>query len=252
MRVLSISRVAAYLACPLKYRFEHVDKLPKPWRAAALAFGTSIHAGIEWYQRERIEGKSPEIAKALEVFDADWFARNVEPLVFSEKDSQESLKEKGREMLEMYLGSLGPELPRSVEEPFEVDLYDPESGEVLDVRLRGYIDLIEADGTVVDVKTAGRTLETGGVERHLQLSAYALAVFLRSAQIPALRIDLLLKTKQVRLERHGTSRTVEDLAWTARLIRQVALAIDAGHFFPNPSWRCGECEYFANCQSWRG
>ena len=31
-----------------------------------------------------------------------------------------------------------------------------------------------------------------------------------------------------------------------------ALAIQTEHFFPNPSWRCTECEYFAHCQQWRG
>ncbi len=63
---------------------------------------------------------------------------------------------------------------------------------------------------------------------------------------------MLLKTAKPRLERHATTRTVEDLGWTARLIHEVAPAIETEHFFPNPSWRCTECEYFAHCQQWRG
>jgi hypothetical protein len=43
-----------------------------------------------------------------------------------------------------------------------------------------------------------------------------------------------------------------DLSWTARLIREVSVAIETEHFFPNPSWRCTECEFFAHCQAWRG
>jgi hypothetical protein len=43
-----------------------------------------------------------------------------------------------------------------LEEAFEIDLVDPETGEDLELRLRGYIDLVEADGTVVDLKTAAR------------------------------------------------------------------------------------------------
>ena len=106
--------------------------------------------------------------------------------------------------------------------------------------------------TLVDLKTAGRTLEQGGLERHLQLSTYALAFFLLHGSIPKLRLDMLLKTTKPRLERHLTTRTVEDLGWTARLIHEVAAAIQTEHFFPNPSWRCTECEYFAHCQQWRG
>jgi hypothetical protein len=63
---------------------------------------------------------------------------------------------------------------------------------------------------------------------------------------------MLLKTAKPRLERHQTTRSIEDLGWAARLIREVSLAIETEHFFPNPSWRCTECEYFAHCQQWRG
>jgi CRISPR/Cas system-associated exonuclease Cas4 (RecB family) len=95
-------------------------------------------------------------------------------------------------------------------------------------------------------------MSQGDVERHLQLSIYALAHFLETQEIPSLRLDQLLKTRTPRLERYETTRSIEDLSWTVRLVSQVARAIDAGHFYPNPSWRCTECEYFAHCQAWRG
>ena len=251
-RVLSISQVNAYLGCPLKYRFQYVDKIPRPWRGAAMAFGTSVHTAVEWFHKERLAGRSPEIAYVLQIFDADWYAQNAEPLVFPERDSKDSLAEKGRAMLQLYVESSSGVKPVAVEQPFELDLTDPETGEVLDVRLRGIIDLVEEGETLVDLKTAGRTLESGGLERHLQLSTYALAFFLLHGSIPMLRLDMLLKTAKPRLERHPTTRSLEDLGWTARLIREVALAIQTEHFYPNPSWRCTECEYFAHCQQWRG
>jgi putative RecB family exonuclease len=251
-RVSSLSQVSAYLGCPLKYRFQYVDKIPRPWRASALAFGSSVHAAVEWFHRERLAGRTPDLTETLRVFDADWYAQNVDPLVFSERESKDSLAEKGRAMLQLYVESVNGVKPMAVEQPFELDLADPETGELLDVRLRGVIDLVEEGETLVDLKTAGRTLEQGGLERHLQLSTYALAFFLLHGSIPRLRLDMLLKTSKPRLERHETSRTVEDLGWTARLIQQVALAIQTEHFFPNPSWRCSECEYFAHCQRWRG
>jgi len=217
-----------------------------------MAFGSSVHAAVEWFHRERLDGRQPELAAVLKVFDADWYAQNVEPLVFSERESKDALAEKGRAMLQVYVESVNGTQPVAVEQPFELDLADPETGEVLDVCLRGVIDLVEEDQTLVDLKTAGRTLEQGGLERHLQLSTYALAFLLQHGAIPKLRLDMLLKTAKPRLERHPTTRSVEDLGWTARLIREVAFAIETEHFFPNPSWRCTECEYFAHCQQWRG
>ena len=252
MEPLSISQVQTYLGCPLKYRFQYIDKIAKPWRASALAFGSSVHAAVEWFHKERLAGRIPELTQVVSVFDADWFAQNLEPLVFADKDSNESLGEKGRHMLALYVEQAAAAKPQAVEEWFEVDLTDPETGEILDFKFRGVIDLVEEGGTLVELKTAARALEQGGLERHLQLSSYALVFLLLHGSIPKLRLDMLLKTKQPRLERHETSRTVEDLSWTARLIERTGQAIAAGHFFPNPSWRCSECEYFAHCQSWRG
>lgn len=251
-RTLSFSQIQTYLGCPLKYRFQYVDKIPRPWRVAAMAFGSSVHAAVEWFHKERLAGRSPELTQVLKVFDADWYAQNVEPLVFSEKESKDSLAEKGRAMLQLYVEAVDHKPVKFVEQRFELDLADPETGEVLDVRLRGVFDLLEEDDTLVDLKTAARTLEAGGLERHLQLSTYALVYFLLTERIPNLRLDMLLKTAKPRLERHPTTRSIEDLGWTARLIREVALAIETEHFFPNPSWRCTECEFFAHCQQWRG
>ena len=80
-RTISVSQVNAYLGCPLKYRFQYVDKLPRPWRVAAMAFGTSIHAAVEWFHKERLAGRSPELPDVLKLFDADWYAQTVAPLV---------------------------------------------------------------------------------------------------------------------------------------------------------------------------
>ena len=251
-RVISVSQVNTYLGCSLKYRFQYVDKIPRPWRVAAMAFGTSVHAAVEWFHRERLAGRSVEMTEVLKVFDAEWYAQNVEPLVFSERESKDSMAEKGRAMLQLYVESTNGIKPVAVEQFFELDLVDPETGEVLDVRLRGVVDLVEEGDTLIDLKTAGRTLEQGGLERHLQLSTYALAFLLQHGVIPKLRLDMLLKTAKPRLERHETTRSIEDLGWTARLIQEVSLAIETEHFFPNPSWRCTECEYFAHCQQWRG
>jgi putative RecB family exonuclease len=253
LRTLSASQVTAYLACSLKYRFQYVNQIPRPWRVAAMAFGSSVHAAVEWFHQERQAGRSPSPEQVERIFEGDWYAQNLEPLVFSERESKDGLLEKGKAMLRLYVSEAeGRPPPLAVEQSFEVALCDPETREPLGIRFRGFVDLVEEDGTVVDLKTAGRSLEAGGLERHLQLSCYALAVLHLTGQIPKLRLDLLYKTAKPRLERLETSRTAAELAWTAQLIGEVALAIKTEHFFPNPSWRCQECEYFAHCQAWRG
>ncbi|MEO8501812.1 MAG: PD-(D/E)XK nuclease family protein [Vicinamibacteria bacterium] len=251
-RLYSISQIQAYLGCSLKYRFQYIDRIPRPWRPAALVFGSSVHAAIEWFHKERLVGAKPGVEDVLKIFDADWFAQTLEPVVFQGDETKDDLAVKGRGMLQLYAESEHPGEAVAVEEWFELDLSDPETGELLNVRLRGIIDLIEMGDTVVELKTAARALPTGDLERHLQLSTYALVYLLLHQVVPKLRVDMLLKTKTSRLERFTTSRTPADLAWTARLIERTARAIEANHFYPNPSWRCTECEYFAHCQRWRG
>jgi putative RecB family exonuclease len=253
MDSISASQLQCYLGCPLQYKFRYVDKIPRPWRAAAMAFGTSIHAAIEWFHRERLAGRAPHPEGTVSIFLADWYAQTVEPLVYSKDESKDLLAERGAQMIRLYVATAATvAVPSAVEERFSVGLVDVESGEELDVALHGVIDLIESDGTVVDLKTAGRSFDVGSVERHLQLSIYALAVLLRDGNIPKLRIDALMKTKIPRLERYDAHRNYADLAWAARLINGVVEAIDREQFFPNPSWRCAACEYYAQCQAWRG
>lgn len=253
MLPLSVSRVQTYLFCPLKYRFQYIDGIPAPWRPSALIFGTSVHAAVEWFHRQRLAGKSPTPDQVANTFSADWFAQNLEPVVYSAKETKEELAAKGAELVRQYIELAdGRSAPLLTEDRFEIDLVDPETGEILDVRLRGIIDLVEADGTLVELKTAARTFDTGSLERHLQLSTYALVRFLKTGEVPKLRIDALLKTKTPRIDQLPATRTIEDLSWTARLIEAVAIAIRSGAFFPNPSYRCSECEFFAHCQSWRG
>lgn len=252
MEPLSVSQVQTYLGCALQYRFRYVDKIPSPWRPAALAFGSSVHAAAEWFHRERIEGRLPSPNDVVRIFEADWYAQTLEPLTFPEKETKESLTDKGRILVRLLVEETSPALPQLVEERFEIDLVDPETGEVLETRLRGVIDLVEADGTLVELKTAARAYDTGTLERHLQVSTYALVLFLKDGAIPKLRIDTLLKTKVPRLEHYELTRSLADLAWTARLLEGVGHAIAARQFHPNPSWRCCECEYFAHCQAWRG
>lgn len=251
MDSISASQVQCYLGCPLQYRFRYIDKVPRPWRAAGMAFGTSIHSAVEWFHRERLAGRMPHPEGAVSMFVADWYAQNVEPLVFTKDESKDSLLERGSQMIRVYAAATAG-VPSAVEERFSVPLVDVESGEELGVQLHGVIDLIESDGTVVDLKTSARSFDVGSIERHVQLSVYALATLMQKGSIPKLRIDALLKTKVPRLERYDVHRNKADLAWAARLIDGVVEAVDGEQFFPNPSWRCTECEYYAQCQGWRG
>lgn len=229
MDSISGSRCSAISGVPSSTSSATSTNSPGPGRATGVAFGTSIHAAVEWLHRERMAGRMPHPEGAVSIFMADWYAQNVEPLVYTKDESKDSLTERGIRWC-----TRGQ--PRWCRRPLRSD--SPWVSWMLRAgrssALHGVIDLIESDGTVVDLKTSARLFDAGSIERHLQMSIYALATLMRRGSIPRLRIDALLKTKIPRLERYDVDRNSADLARAARLIDGVVQAIDREMFFPNP------------------
>src|SRR4051812_16658627 len=104
-RRYSVSQIQCYLGCPLKYRFQYLDQLPKAFRPAALAFGGAVHSAVEWLNRSRMAGAVPSLEEVLSVFEADWFAQNLDPLLFSPGETKDGLESRARAMLQVYLDS---------------------------------------------------------------------------------------------------------------------------------------------------
>ena len=248
---ISVSQINLYLMCPLKYRFNYIDKLPKPFRPADLAFGSAIHAAVEWWHKNRKNGTGPEWQDVARIFEADMQAQAMETLKFKDGDSLESHLEKGRQLLAVYLRDYKGFGIRAVELPFRVPLVNLETGESLKLPLDGYIDLIEADDTVVELKTAARIFDPISITQHLQLSAYAYAFGWLYKRKPNLRIDILTKTKNPALHSFEVNRDKDSLVRFFHIAKGVLKAIQEGHFYPNEGWQCPGCEYFDVCQRWR-
>ncbi len=64
----------------------------------------------------------------------------MDALVFSPQDSKESLAEKGRGLVTLYVWVSDERLREAVEEPFEIPLVDVDTDEDLGLTLRGVLD----------------------------------------------------------------------------------------------------------------
>lgn len=249
---LSASQINLYLQCSLKYRFSYIDGIEPPFKPAGLAFGGTIHSALEWLHRQRKEGHEFSLEGLLRVFNADWYAQNLSAVKFHSSDTRESLAQLGAKLLALYLQHLPPAKPVQVEYPFEVPLVHPQTHEVLDLELRGVIDLIEDSGVIVDHKTSGRSLDETTVNGSLQFTAYSYAFrYLFGRAELGIRVDNLVKTKQPRMEQIRTSRTERDHIRLFRVAEQVLRGLDASVFFPNPGWMCSDCEHVVHCNNWQ-
>lgn len=249
---LSSSQLTLYLQCSLKYKFQYLDGLPRPFKASGLAFGSALHSALAWFHKELAAGKTVTLERLCQIFDADWYCQQIDGnLLFSDRDEPERLPVLGREMLSLYYqkppqGTLRPEVP------FAVPLVDPATGEGLDLNLEGFIDLIEDDDVIVEFKTSAATMTQTDVDRHLQLSAYSYAFERLHGRPPReLRIVDFVKNRKPKIVTLPTTRDRTDHEWFYQLARQVVRAIQRDVFFPRVGFWCRDCEFARQCKQWR-
>ena len=249
---LSVSQIQLYMNCSLKYKFKYIDGLPRTFLSAGLALGSAVHSTIEWFNRKRFNCEEMAADSLLDLFEADWYAINCETVLFRNGETQDSLLDIGRRLVQVYFNNVNGQAIAAVEYPFEVQIVDEETGEVLDLPLVGRFDLIEQGPVVVDLKTSARKMGMPEVEKNIQLTAYSYAYWMKNGRLPDMRLDVLVKNKTPRLDKMPTSRNQTDHRRFFLLAKQVFNGIKKNIFFPNPSWMCTDCEYRQACWMYNG
>ena len=252
LETISPSQITSYLTCPRKYAFRYIEKLPVPFKAAALAFGSAVHGALEVFHEKRMDGETLHVDEIIHAFRVDWEAEVAGDLRFKEDENAATLRDQGEALLRLYVAANADAPVRAVEWPFEVPLIDTGTGEVLGPNLRGIFDLILDGDLLVELKTAARAYDAGTLARHLQISAYAYAYRQSVGRDPTIKVVALLKLRKPRLDVYEATRTPTDDAWFVHLAVEVRRGIEAGVLPPSPSWQCGDCEYAEPCRGWRG
>jgi len=247
---LSASQIQSYLDCSLKYKFNYIDRLPKPFRASGLALGSAFHAAAEWLHNKWSNGNDVSLESVWDIFEADWYAQSLEPILYKNEETENEVLNLGRNLISVYFNHAPRNEVVHTELPFQLPVTNIETGEVLDITLKGIIDKIEVGDVVVDLKTWGRMISQHDLECNLQLSAYAYAYWMMYKKFPHLRFDVLLKTKTPRYEQMETERVLEDCVIFFNICREVYVSIQKEVFIPNPSWKCQGCEYRDQCWFW--
>ncbi len=252
---ISYSQVNTYLICPLRYRYQYIDREEWPFIPAALILGSAIHATIERFYIDHSSGKKTSITDLKDVFDTRLYrdCGKVEMKFKTGKDPIE-LQQQGHAMLDCFMKNVTPSDVLGVEEKFPLDVADKETGETLGVPLVGKVDLIERidDGNIVfvDYKTASSRYNEDSVQRNLQLTAYSLwarETYSDKNEPVHLRFDVLLKNKTPLYLKYETQRTYQDAQRFTRMLLMISDAIRQELFYPNPGWQCVDCPFKVNC-----
>jgi CRISPR/Cas system-associated exonuclease Cas4 (RecB family) len=239
---LSASKLTSYLQCPRRFKFRYVTKVRSPWKASALALGSAVHGALETFHEHRSLGESLTPDSVAALFRIDLAAELSEEVHFKDDETPADLAETGARLVCAYAAANQNLAVTAAEVPFELEVVDG-------IGLRGVFDALLANGRVRELKTAARAYDEGTLSRMVQLSAYAWAYRQRFGRDAVVEVVAMLKLKHVRVETREVTRTATELEWFVGLVVEVARAIEAGAFPPNPTWACSDCEYGEQCRA---
>ncbi|MGH9397743.1 MAG: ATP-dependent helicase [Terriglobia bacterium] len=258
---LSATAVEDYLACPLKYKFQHLLKIPTAPQAA-LTFGNLMHRSVRHYfelrrQCQPGDGDSATMPAPLAALPTaeqvqQFYLDNWKSVGFDDEYQEETYRKAGRDQLRGFVekqNTIGMDARTiEMEQSFQLALGD--------ITLDGRIDQINRLGPsgangqgssvveLVDYKT-GRPRTEKGAEKSLQLSVYALAakaVF----GLNAARLTLYNLTNN---EAVSSVRTADNLNRAVEDILGVAASIRSGQFDATPGFICRWCNYVPICSA---
>jgi CRISPR/Cas system-associated exonuclease Cas4 (RecB family) len=250
---VSVSQVKTYLRCPRQYQMRYVIGAEPEFVPRNLVLGSAVHEGLAAYYRSVMEtSESPEQDVGLAALHATLEAakKNRVPL----EKGGEDLEALGTALLRVFYETVYQEPPVvvGVEVPFAIDINDPATGEVLEEKLIGALDLVVRESErhiVVEHKSAAKKWSQDQIQHDIQLSAYKLVAGKRGLGDVGLRLQVLTKTKKPAMLVENTERGDRDIQDFLAVTVGVLRAVDAGAFFPLRNSMCNGCAFQRRCAS---
>lgn len=242
---ISYSALDTYKSCPLKYKYQQIDRIKTP-KSKEAVFGTILHSTMKFIHTPGI--LSPNLEQAMEFFSNSW-----NPAVFDSPEEERAAFVQGVKIIQDYFRQNNPADFNIVnlESRFQIEIGEKENKHIIS----GIIDRIDrtVDGfEIIDYKTAKKMPTQDRVEGDMQLSVY-LAAFL--SYYPEERKNLGKLKVSLYFLKHGmklsASRTEEQLKENEAVFLETIKLIEEGKFEPTISPLCDWCGYQNICPMWR-
>jgi hypothetical protein len=238
--ILSPSQVNNYLNCSASWYFKYFRGLPDKTDAKR-ALGKAVHSALESNFRQKIETKKDlGREELLEAFALAW-KKEAEEAQFAEGDDQAELERSGTVLVQKYLIEVAPEItPIAVEHPV--------SGVIAGVKVRGYVDLMDSNGKIIDLKTSSKKPSEITPDYKRQCTTYTQIMPGASGKVT---VQTLVKTKTPQLIEQNLTVGPEDIRHIEIIYPLVQEAMRSGLYTPNRnSMFCSRksCAFWKACQ----
>ena len=239
--VLPATAVEDYLACPLKYKFARVLRIPVLLHHTTV-FGIAVHEALKFYHLARRDGRKFKLAELLRVFESAWRSEG-----FVSREHEERRLEEGRKVLTAYRRKeeRSRRRPALVEESFRMTLGGPAGSAAIRGRW-DRVDMSEGGSAIIDFKTGDvKSAKEAGKKaaESSQLALYALAFERRFGRLPD---RLTLSFVKSGLEGSVAPRP-EFLEKALARTEEAVAGISRRDFPAKPGFACRWCAYEKIC-----
>jgi RecB family exonuclease len=244
---ISYSAFDTYQNCPLKYKYQNIDRIKTP-KSKEAVFGSTIHETMKFIHTPGI--LSPTLDQAMEHFSNAW-----NPAVFDSEDEERAAFSQGVKILQDYYKNNNPANFNIVnlESRFQIEINTDSPNEKHIISgIIDRIDRVEDCFEIIDYKTTKKMPNQEKVDNDIQLSVY-LQAFLSHypkeiSNLDKIKVSLYYLKHGVKL---SATRTIEQLKHSEKLFLETIKLIEEEKFEPNVTPLCDWCGYQKICPMWR-
>lgn len=251
MTIYSHSRISTFEQCPLKFKYNYIDKIKTDIENTIEAFmGSLVHDALEKLYKDLKFGKLNTLEELQSYFSDRWNKEyDEEILIVRENLTSENYRQMGESFIKNYYENYHPFTDsNTIECEKRVVLDLDEEGRF---RLQGYIDRLATKDEIYEIhdyKTGGTLPEQQYLDKDRQLALYAIAV--KKAYPDAKEVKLiwhyLAFAKTV-----TSSRTDEELdRLKSETIEKIKEIEACSEFEPKVSALCDWCQFKGICPKW--
>jgi len=237
--LLSASKINSFLSCPLKYKMNYIDRVPKePRPTPHLNFDRSIHYALREFH-EHYDGNMRKVNPFRELLSKHWIDGG-----YTDWEEEERFKTRGLTMLDEYFRVLtGAENPVMFETSARWTFDDLD----LAVQIDRVDELPDGKYEIIDYKTGKKIPDQRIIHEDMGL----MNMFLAASQKWPGKVAKVSYYFMAANRKFSLSPEFEHIEAHKKKIRKIVSEIGKANFKSNKGALCAWCEFYGPCPEWK-